>query len=283
MQRMSPFTIALAALLVIGSDAVAGDEKPRKTEPSSRRILRIAADPSNLPFSNRAQEGFENELATLLAQELKAEVEYEWRSQRRGFLRETLGQNRCDLVLGIPSQTTECLTTKPYYRSTYVWLSRRQDWDGPATLRMVEQSQSRIGVQLLGDGAISPPAYTLVDRGLSDRLSAYSLYADRSSEMPAIISAVKSGEVEIALAWGPQVGSFVRKPGSELQLTPLRQEEFAAYPVQFEISLGVRRGDGGLRDELDQILFQKRPEVEALLDRYGVPRAGHSPKLEQKR
>jgi mxaJ protein len=273
MQRMSQAFIALVIVLIKSADPLPADRnKPSEPGPASRRVLRVAADPSNLPFSNRAQAGFENELATLIASELDVDVEYHWRSQRRGFFRETLGQNKCDLVLGVPTQSTECLTTKPYYRSTYVWMSRLKDGSSPTSLQVVEQAKSRIGVQLLGDGAISPPAHALIERGLSDRLSAYSLYAERSAEAPALLSALNNGEIDIALAWGPLAGSFARQPKSGLMLIPLRPEDFAGYPVQFDISLGVRRADVALRDELDRVLVQKRSEIDALLDRFGVPR-----------
>jgi mxaJ protein len=241
------------------------------TPQPQKRVLRIAADPANLPFSNQRQDGFENELASIIAQELNANIEYLWRPQRRGFFRETLGQNKCDLVLGVPTQSTECLTTTPWYRSSYVWLSRRDDRRFREPLRHLERPETRIGIQLLGDGAVSPAAHSLIERGWSDRLVTYSLFAERPEATPALVRAVRDREIDTALSWGPAVGYFVKQADADLAVTPLNPEDFPGYPVQFEISLGVRRSDVQLRDELNAILSRKQREISALLDRVGVP------------
>lgn len=244
---------------------------PPSSAPQQKRVLRVAADPANLPFSNQRQEGFENELAGIIADELNADVQYVWRPQRRGFFRETLGQNKCDLVLGVPTKSTECLTTDPWYRSTYVWLARRDDRRFRQSLSQLERLGPRIGIQLLGDGSVSPPAHALIERGWSDRLVTYSLYSDQPEVIPALIRAVRDREVDAALGWGPTVGYFIKQSNPDLAVTPLTPEDFAGYPVQFEISLGVQRSDVQLRDELNAALSRKKREISALLDRFGVP------------
>src|SRR5689334_21831432 len=86
--------------------------------------LRVCADPNNLPFSNQREEGFENALAQLVAHELGRTVTYTWWPQRRGFIRNTLNARRCDVVMGIPSSFEPAQPTRPYYRSTYVFVTQ---------------------------------------------------------------------------------------------------------------------------------------------------------------
>src|SRR4051794_21980682 len=96
-----------------------------KGQADDKRKLRVCADPNNLPFSNQRQEGFENRIAELIAREMNAKVEYTWWAQRRGFIRNTLKDCKCDLVMGVPSSFELALTTAPYYRSTYMFVYRK--------------------------------------------------------------------------------------------------------------------------------------------------------------
>src|SRR5688572_33307259 len=91
------------------------------------REIRVCADPNNLPFSNERREGFENRIVEILARDLGAEVTYTWWAQRRGFIRNTLRAGLCDLIPGIFAGSDVVRKTRPYYRSTYVWVSRVAD------------------------------------------------------------------------------------------------------------------------------------------------------------
>jgi mxaJ protein len=50
------------------------------------------------------------------------------------------------------------------------------------------------------------------------------------------------------------------------------QIELPYLPFVFDISMGVRRTDPGLRDTLDMILARRRAGVDSILDAFGVPR-----------
>jgi mxaJ protein len=246
------------------------------------RVLRIAADPNNLPFSNDKLEGFENKIAEIIARDLGAKIQYSWRAQRRGFFRETLKENTADLVLGVPSQFERALTTRPYYRSCYAFVSRKErhlnirSFDEPA-LRSL-----KIGVQLVGDdGANTPPAHALAMRGIITNVVGFSLYGDYSQPNPParIVDAVARGDIDIAVVWGPLAGYFAKRQSVPLDLQVVENQlDHPALPLAFDISLGVGRKNKELRDELDRILEQHRPEIAKLLDDYGVPRVPVSPK-----
>jgi mxaJ protein len=247
-----------------------------EAQPLPQRQLRVCADPNNLPFSNERLEGFENKLAELIAHELDATLIYTWWAQRRGFIRHTLQAATCDLLMGVPKRLDAVLTTRPYYRSTYVFVYRQED--GPAvrslddpTLRTV-----KIGVQLLGnDGANSPPAHALARRNITQNVVGYSVYGDYAQPHPTarIIEAVATGAVDVAVVWGPIASYFARSqlvPLAVVPVTPSRDSP--ALPLVFDIALGVRRGEEAFRAELDAILQRRRPEINRILDEYGVPR-----------
>lgn len=238
------------------------------------RVLRVCSDPNNLPFSNRRLEGFENRLAELVARDMGAEVSYTWHAQRRGFLRNTLNAGECDVVPGIPASYELALATRPYYRSSYVFVTRRgtavRSFDDPALHRM------RIGVQLVGDDyANAPPAHALAARGVVGNVHGYSVYGDYRRESPpaAVVEAVARGEVDVAVVWGPLAGWAARRQPVPLEIVPVSpQIDLPFLPFVFDIAMGVRRSDTALKEELDAILERRQPEIDALLDEYGVPR-----------
>ncbi|HVG08373.1 MAG TPA: substrate-binding domain-containing protein [Thermoanaerobaculia bacterium] len=241
------------------------------------RVLRVCSDPNNLPFSNQRLEGFENRLAELVAREMGAEVSYTWWAQRRGFLRGTLNAGKCDVVMGIPASYELALATRPYYRSTYVFVTRRglrvRSFDDPVLRRM------QIGVQLVGDDyANAPPAHALAARGVVGNVHGYSVYGDYRQESPpaAVVEAVAHGDVDVAVVWGPLAGwaaqRYRAQAGVALEIVPVSpQIDLPFLPFVFDIAMGVRRGDTKLKEELDAILERRKPEIEALLDEYGVP------------
>ena len=237
--------------------------------------LRVCADPNNLPFSNQRQEGFENRIADLLARDLGTSVSYTWWAQRRGFLRNTLDAGRCDVVMGVPTAMELAAVTQPYYRSTYVFVTRAtrhlriSGFDDPV-LRSL-----RIGVQLIGDdGANSPPAHALSRRGIVSNLVGFSVYGDYRSENPpsAIIAAVADGAIDVAAAWGPMAGFFAMRQRERLSIVPVSPAADGAFPQTFAMSLAVRRGDQARRARLNALLTTRRHEIDAILAKFHVPR-----------
>jgi mxaJ protein len=243
--------------------------------PRPQRVLRVCADPNNLPFSNRRLQGFENEIAALLARDLGATVEYTWWAQRRGFFRNTLKAGLCDVVMGVPSSFELALATRPYYRSTYVFVSR-QEGPHPESFDDPVLHKVKVGVQLAGDDGVNPPpAHALARRGVVGNVTGYTLYGDyREPNPPArIMDAVAHGDVDVAVVWGPLAGYFAKREPVPLALTPVSPQIDLPYlPFVFDISMGVRRGETALRDQLDAELERRQPEIDAILDRYGVPR-----------
>lgn len=244
--------------------------------PGPQRVLRVCADPNNMPFTNERLEGFENRIAELVAGELGARIEYTWHAQRRGFIRNTLRAGDCDLVAGIPTSFELALATRPYYRSTYVFVSREDRNLGDlSSLDDPRLRTLRIGVQVIGDDyANSPPAHALANRGLVENLTGFSVIGDYSEEAPParILDAVMDGRVDIAAVWGPLAGWYAKHHALPLVLVPVEpQIDLPFLPFVFDIAMGVRRDEVEFRDEIDAVLERRAADIERILNEYGVP------------
>jgi quinoprotein dehydrogenase-associated probable ABC transporter substrate-binding protein len=242
--------------------------------PPVHQVLRVCADPNNLPFSNERGEGFENALARLVAHELGRDLEYTWWPQRRGFIRQTLKSGRCDLVMGIPARFEMAEPTAPYYRSGYVFVTRAdrkldlQGFDDPR-LRTLS-----IGLHAIGDDyANVPPAQALATRGIVGNLHGYSIYGDYSQPDPPreLIDAVAHGDVDVAIAWGPLAGYFAAHEPVALNVTPIVDQDPRDPTMQFDIAAGVRRGDDSLKAAVEHVLAERRAQVDDVLREFHVP------------
>jgi mxaJ protein len=267
----------VASFTVRAADDCCGDLRAQPA-PSAERdphVLRITADPNNLPFSNEQHEGFENKIAELVAKELGVKIAWTWRAQRRGFFRETLKDNNADLVLGAPAGYERALTTAPYYRSSYAFVFRK---DRALDLRSLDDPRLRdlkIGVQIIGDdGTNTPPAHALARRGIVNNLVGFTVYGDYAQPNPParIIDAVANGEIDVAIAWGPLAGYFAKLSSIPLEVVPVSPAVDPPLRFVFAIALGVRKGDPELKQKLDEILVRRRGDVERILDDFGVPR-----------
>ena len=267
-QRLSA-ALALATLLAAAVGAPLAANIPRE--------LRVCADPDSLPFSNDRLEGFENRIASLIAEDLHATVRYTWSAQRRGFLRRTLRSGGCDVVMGVPAGLPGVLTTRPYYASTYVFVSARDrnlelgDFDAPVL------SGLKIGLQAVGaEGANTPPASALARRGLTSRVVGFAMWgaSGATEERARIIDAVATGEIDTAVVWGPFAGYYAKRYSQRLVLAPVASDPLMPeLPFVYEIALGVRSGDYALHVQLEDVLDRRQQEIRAILNEYGVPPA----------
>lgn len=223
--------------------------------------LHVCAEPDNLPYSHADESGFENRIARLLADELGATLVYAWQPQRRAFVRKTTGL--CDVFIGVPSDFERLLTTRPYYRSSYVFVGRLASLDDPALKRL------RIGVQLVGDDmAATPGAYALARHGVTDHVTGFPVYGAHPAAQ-RIVEAIAQGRLDAGVVWGPAVGQFAFAKNISVHNM---KDPGLPMPLDFAIAVGVRRGNGALRDALDAALERRRADIDAVLDAYHVPR-----------
>jgi mxaJ protein len=230
-----------------------------------------------MPFSDRAQEGFENKLSALIARRMHARLTYVWWAQRRGYARSTLVEPVCDLWPGVALGLGRMATSRPYYRSMYVFVSRSDAPFKGLTLDDARLKSTIVAVQMIGNDATNtPPAHALARRGLTANVRGYMLYGNYETSNPpaAIVNAVINREVGVALVWGPTAGYFAKQSAQPLRLEPVTPSVYdGIWPMSFDIAVGVRKGNPGLLDEVNQILAAEAPAIRALLRSYGVPLA----------
>jgi mxaJ protein len=218
--------------------------------------------------------GFENEIAELLGRELGARVQYTWRPQRRGFVRNTLKAKTCDVAIGVPVGLAGVRTTAPYYRSTFAFVTRA---DRKLVLQSLDDPRLRglrIGVQLVGDDGANPaPAHALARRGIIDNVVGYPVYGDYARAQPGtdIVRAVEDRTLDVAIVWGPLAGGAAASSRTPLAVTPVAEPVAAGLALAFDIALGVRREDRDLATELDRALVARRADIAAVLARWRVP------------
>ena len=235
--------------------------------------LTVCADPNDLPFSNEAQQGFENRIAQLIATDLHHPLSYVWWSQRRGFVRKTLGAAQCDLWLGVALGMEQVISTSPYYRSTYVFATRESDGLSGLTLDDPRLRSRLIGMQMLGtESNNTPPAHALAERGIISNVRGFMVYGDTAQANPsaAILDALAKRQIDVALVWGPQAGFYARHSPVALHLEPVTPAADPSAPMTYDISMAVRV-EGPLRPLIEQTLKNEEPRIHAILDEYGVP------------
>lgn len=234
--------------------------------------LRVCADPNDLPFSNQRAEGFENRLADLLARGLHSRLTFVWLPQRGAFLRKTLNADLCDAVMAVPSTLDNVLVTRPYYRSTYVFLTRQDSKLRPASLLDPRLARLRIGIHRAGEG-YTPPAVAFADNGHGASLVSYSLFGPPEEPDPSsrLVAAVYRREVDVAIVWGPLAGFFSARQPAPLAITPVAPDSYRGVPFTYSISVAVQKSNPVLRDAIDSVLAHNCASIHALLDEYHVP------------
>ena len=270
------------ALACLGNPALAQNAPV----PGDDKVLRVCEDPNNLPLSNRAQAGFENRIAALLAQELGWKLEYTWFPQRIGFIRNTLRAKeensdrfKCDLVIGVPKGFEMAATTRPYYRSTYAMaylsgkgLDRVRSLDDLLALDAGQRRKLRFGAF-----AGSPVTDWLVQNGLAEQVVWYPIQTGDAERYPGEIveKDLASGKIDMAFAWGPIAGYFARNARTPMVAIPLASRPGMQF--DFEIAMGVRHADKDFRQRIDGLIAANQAKIHAILAQYGVPLLEQAP------
>ncbi|WP_099867517.1 quinoprotein dehydrogenase-associated putative ABC transporter substrate-binding protein [Pararhizobium haloflavum] len=240
-----------------------------------RSRLRVCADPGNLPYSNDRGEGFENKIAELVADELGVPVEYTWFPQTIGFVRMTLGAARCDVVIGVATTNELMQNTNPYYRASYMIVHKPELELPSGDLADPAYQSLRIGIQ-----PGTPGATTAARHGLLDQSKHYQLVVDTRIDKPArdMVQDVSDGVTDAALVWGPLAGYWIREIDPGLAMEPLMAAS-GTERIDYRVSMGIRYGEDEWKEELNQIILRKKPEIDAILQSYNVPLINNSGQL----
>jgi quinoprotein dehydrogenase-associated probable ABC transporter substrate-binding protein len=213
-------------------------------------------------------------MAEMIAHDLGRKLQYVWWPASPTLAHKVFRKGACDIIMEVPSKDYELAEpTQPYYRSSYVFVSKRdrhlvvESFDDPS-LKSI-----KIGLHVVDDG-FTPAAQELATRGIIRNVVGYSIFGNLSKENPSadLIRAVAQGDVDVAIAWGPLAGYFAKHASTPLQLTPICAASVkTSLPVSFAISIGVRHDEEALREQLNQEIARRRDDIQALLRSYGIP------------
>jgi mxaJ protein len=237
--------------------------------PSYAREVKFCADPNNMPFSNDRGEGFENRIATLIAADMGATATFVWTPEWRGFIRKGLGAGLCDVVPGVPVDFQRVRATKPYYTASYAFVQPAGTSAPITSFDDASLRGKRIGVQLVGnDGANTPPMTELARRGITNGIKGYMVFGDWSKPDPLlpVVQGVARGDVDISVVWGPVADYYAAR-----QTPPLRVTHINDIPdMTFSISMGVRKPDTALADQINRSLDKRQADIRKILADYYI-------------
>ncbi|KAB1071990.1 quinoprotein dehydrogenase-associated putative ABC transporter substrate-binding protein [Methylobacterium planeticum] len=259
---------ALALLLITaGARPVSAQQLPDLV---TTDVLRVCGDPGNMPFSERKEDGFENKIAAIIADELKVKLRYYWLTQGPGFVRNTLGTGLCDLIVGSAAGSEQVQHTNPYYRSGYTLVSRHGDLTGVTKL-----DDPRLKGKSIGVIAGTPPVNRMGELGLVGSMKTYAPYQldpgrKHQTVSAEIIADLAEKRIDAAVLWGPAAGWLARNSGAGMDVVPLLQEPDRP-PLTFRIAMGVRINENDWKRSLNTILRKRRADIEQVLRDFEVP------------
>ena len=232
------------------------------------KVLRVCADPRNMPFSNEKGEGFENRLAALFAERLQKKLEYAYYPGATGFVRNTLGAHRCDVIMGFPQGDDLAQGTNPYYRTAYALIAKQgSGLDGVTTLKDERLKGKHIGIV-----AGTPPATYMAMDGLTANAKSYPLMTDTRVDLSAeaMFNDVTSGTIDAGILWGPMAGFYARKANPPLHVTSLVKETGGPRLV-YRVGMGVRPADQNWKRQLNRLIQENQPAINKIMLEFGVP------------
>lgn len=242
-----------------------GGEPSRIDDPTE---FKVCADQDNLPYSNSRQEGFENKIAQLIAQDLGKKLSYQFWYDRMGYIRNTLNARRCDVIMGTVAGNDMVLTSKPYYRSGYVFVTRKEsnlnitDWDSP---------DLRKGI--IGVVGQTPPSRPIYDKGLMENARPYRIQRDLNLPPSFMIDDLVKGDIDIAIVWGPIGGYYAKQSKVPLVVVPVPEyEDTNVHGKEYwNISVAVRKKDKERLAMIQEVLDRRHADIMKILDDFGIP------------
>ncbi len=234
-----------------------------------RTSLRVCGDPNNLPFSNDKGEGFENKIAELLAEYLGTPIDYTWFPQSQGFIRATLKDYKCDIVMGISAAHGLVLNTNPYYSSVFVLIYRKDQKNKISTLADPELKKFK----KIGLVAGTSPTELMLKHGLITQMAPYHLYVDTrvNTVGSQMIQDILDKKLDAGILWGPIAGFYASQHAAQLEIVPLTADDTEELRVVYRITMGVRPGEVEWKRLLNTFMKEKKLEIEQILEGYGVP------------
>jgi quinoprotein dehydrogenase-associated probable ABC transporter substrate-binding protein len=230
-----------------------------------RSKLRVCADGNNLPFSNQAGEGLENEIAEMMAEELGLPLHYVWAPQIMGFVRHTLDLRVCDVMIGVAAGYELVQNTNPYYRSVYAFVLPADSDLAPDGL-----SDPALRGRAIGVVSDTPPMVPL--RSAGAKVRGYLLHVDTRVISPVreAIDDVASGALDGAVLWGPIAGYYAAQQDPPLKVVALVGDDSGAR-LDFRITMGIRHNEPQWKNWINDFIARRQDAINRVLAEYHVP------------
>jgi quinoprotein dehydrogenase-associated probable ABC transporter substrate-binding protein len=261
--------LAIAALIAtapVAAQAAAG--LGAAVELVDPKVFRVCADPNDMPFSNEKQEGYEQKLAELLAGKLGKSVSYTYFPQVSGFVRHTLGEYKCDVIMSYAQGDTLVQNTNAYYSTAYSLVFK----PGTGLDDVKSLADPILKDKVIGIVARTPPATNMAMNGLMGKARPYPLFVDTrlGTSAEAMIKDLQAGEIDVAVLWGPLAGWYAKQANPPLTIVPLLQEK-GGSKMTFRITMGVRPSDQEWKRELNKLIQENQKDIDKILTDFGVP------------
>jgi len=270
MRKHAALALVLGSL--VAAPGGAGAAEGHLADAVNRQVLRVCATPANLPYSDEKGEGFENKIAQLVSDELKrSKVEYTWFPQGTGFVRKTLSEKRCDLIMGTVQADEFTLNTNPYYRTTYALITKPgSDLANVTSILDPKLKGKKVGIQ-----AGAPAADYVAKAGLMQDAKSYLFIVDTRYQNPMqdMVNDVRSGEIDVGILWGPHAGWYAKRgEGEKLNVMPMLEEKQPGLPrLEYRITMGVRVNETAWKHEINNVIAKRQGDIDKILLDYGVP------------
>ena len=274
-------TVLTLAMLLATASAFAASAADDKTPAEDAAILRICAAANETPYSMSDGTGFENRIADAVAKAMGRKADFVWSDRPAIYLvRDQLDPKNCDVVIGVDSDDQRVLTSKPYYRAPYVFVERTDSplditsWDSP-------------GIKETNKIAFAPgtPAETMLTklnlygRNFNYMKSLTNFKSPRNQfvriDPSRMVSEVEQGKADLAVAFAPEVARYVKDSGGKVKMVVVPDNNTRVdgerVPFHFNQSMGVRKGDEKLLEELDAAITKAEPQIHAILEEEGIP------------
>ncbi len=230
--------------------------------------FKVCADPDNMPYSNMKQEGFEDKIAAVLAQDLGKKLSFTYAYNRQGFYRNTINANRCDVIISTTPDNDALRTSKPYYRSGHVFVYKKssgyniKDWDS-----------ADLHKAIIGIVGQSPATRPLADHGLMNNAKPYRMQRDLNLSPGYMVDDLLKGEIDVAVLWGPIGGYYAKQSKEPLVVVPIPEYEETNIKGKeyWNISVAVRKKDKERMVMIQAALDRNHDKIMKILDDYGVP------------
>ena len=269
-RRALAYSILCAALVVMLGRGLARAQSSEdlSIELVDPKVLRVCADPRNLPFSNEKGEGFENKLSELLAEKLGKRLAYAFYPGATGFVRNTLGAHRCDVIMGFPQGDDLVQGTNPYYRTAYAIVTK----SGSGLEEVATIGDPRLKDKHIGIVAGTPPATNMAVNGMMMNAKPYPLVIDTrfDSSAEAMIKDLQAGTIDAGILWGPMAGYYAKQANPPLHIVPLVKET-TGPKLAYRIGMGVRGADQNWKRLLNRFIQENQPTINKMLIDFGVP------------